>query len=66
MTEHDRIHLIWVLGHESTEGNETADYLVKLGSECPPTRPEPACSISVGIAKKAVRDWTNIKNTGSP
>jgi hypothetical protein len=21
--------------------------------------PEPACSISIGVAKKAVRDWTN-------
>jgi hypothetical protein len=22
-------------------------------------RPEPACGISVGVTKKAVRDWTN-------
>jgi hypothetical protein len=35
--------------------------LAKMGSE-------PACSISVGVAKKAVRDWPNknIKNIGSP
>jgi hypothetical protein len=30
-----------------------------LGSEHPFIRPDPACNISVGIAKKAVRDWTN-------
>jgi hypothetical protein len=40
-----------VPGHEDTDGNETADRLAKLG-------PEPAYDISAGIAKKAVRDWT--------
>jgi hypothetical protein len=30
-----------------------------LGAEDPFTGPEPACGISVGAAKKAVRDWTN-------
>jgi hypothetical protein len=30
-----------------------------LGSECPFIGPGPACSISAGISKKAVRDWTN-------
>jgi hypothetical protein len=33
--------------------------LAKLGYECPLIAPEPACGISAGIAKKAVRDWTN-------
>jgi hypothetical protein len=33
-------------------GNETVDQLARTG-------PEPACGISVGVAKKAVRDWTN-------
>jgi hypothetical protein len=37
----------------------TADQLAKLGSECPFIGPEPACGISEGNAKKAVRDWTN-------
>jgi hypothetical protein len=26
------------------------------------TGPEPACGISVGVAKKTVRDWTNRKH----
>jgi hypothetical protein len=30
----------------------------RLESECPFVGPEPACDISAGIAKKAVRDWT--------
>jgi hypothetical protein len=33
-----------------------------LGSEGPFIGPEPACGISVGIAKRAVRDWTNRDN----
>jgi hypothetical protein len=42
--------------------------MVKFGSECPYIGPEPAFSISVGAAKKAVRDWANRdhKNTGNP
>jgi hypothetical protein len=48
-----------VPGHEGTEGNEVADQRAKLGSECPFIGPEPACGISAGTAKKAVRDWTN-------
>jgi ribonuclease HI len=49
--------LIWVPGHEGIVGNETADQLAKTGSEHPFTGPEPACGISIGVAKKAVRDW---------
>jgi hypothetical protein len=33
--------------------------LARPGSENPFIRPEPACGISIGVAKKAVRDWTN-------
>jgi hypothetical protein len=31
--------------------------LARTGSEYPFTGPEPACGISIGVAKKAVRDW---------
>jgi hypothetical protein len=32
--------------------------LAQTGSERPFIGPEPACGISVGVAKTAVRDWT--------
>jgi hypothetical protein len=48
-----------VPGREVIAGNETADLLARTGSEQPFTGPEPACGISVGVAKRAVRYWTN-------
>jgi hypothetical protein len=45
--------------HEGIGGNETADQLARTGSENPYIGPEPACGISIGAAKKAVRDWTD-------
>jgi hypothetical protein len=57
LARHNRVQLIWVPGHEGIVGNETADQLARTGSEHPFTGPEPACSISIGVAKKAVRDW---------
>jgi hypothetical protein len=59
LARHNRIQLIWVPGHEGIVGNETADQLARTGSEHPYTGPEPACGISIGVSKKAVRDWTN-------
>jgi hypothetical protein len=41
-----------VPGHEVIVGYETADKFARTG-------PEPACGISIGAAKRAVRDWTN-------
>jgi hypothetical protein len=35
----------------------------KTGSDHPFIGPEPACGISIGVAKKAVRDWTNRNHT---
>jgi ribonuclease HI len=47
-----------VPGHEGIVGNETADQLARTGYEHPFIGPEPACGISIEVAKKAVRDWT--------
>jgi ribonuclease HI len=60
--------MIWVPGLEGIVGNETADQLARTGSEHPFTGPEPACGISVGVAKKAVRTGLTeiIKNIGNP
>jgi ribonuclease HI len=33
MAEHNKAQLIWVPSHESTDRNEVADQLAKLGSE---------------------------------
>jgi hypothetical protein len=43
-------------------GNEKADQLARTRSEHPFTGPEPACGISTGVAKKVVRNWTNINH----
>jgi hypothetical protein len=58
-----------VPSHEGIFGNEMADQLARTGSEYPFVGPESTCGISVGVAKKAVRDWTDrnhLKNTGNP
>jgi hypothetical protein len=49
LARHKRVQLIWVPGHEGIVGNETTDQLARTG-------PAPACGISIGFAKKAVRD----------
>jgi hypothetical protein len=56
---HNRVQLTWVPGHEGITGNETADHLARTGSEHSFTGPEPACGISFGDAKGAVKDWMN-------
>jgi hypothetical protein len=52
-----------VTGHEGTVGNETANQVARTGSEHLFTGPEPACGISIGVAKKAVRDWMKVNHT---
>jgi hypothetical protein len=48
-----------VLGHKCIVGNEMGDQLARTGFEHLFTGPEPASGISIGVAKKVVRDWTN-------
>jgi ribonuclease HI len=67
LPESNKVQLILVPGHRGMEGNETADQLARLGSECPFIGPEPACGTSAGIIKKAVKDWTESnRHTGCP
>jgi hypothetical protein len=49
----NRVQLIWMRGHKDVVGNGTANQLAKLGSKCLLIGSEPACGISVGVAKKA-------------
>ncbi|PNF22726.1 hypothetical protein B7P43_G07139 [Cryptotermes secundus] len=62
LAKHNRVQLIWVPGHEGIAGNEIADRLAKIGAQHPFTGPEPACGISIGVATKAIRDWTNMNH----
>jgi hypothetical protein len=50
-----------VPGHESIAGNETTDQLARTGSKHPLKESERTCTISIGVAKKAVRDWKKKK-----
>jgi ribonuclease HI len=63
LAKHNRVQLIWVPGHERIVGNETADQLARMGSEHPFTQPALSWGISIGVAKKTVRDWTNRNHT---
>jgi hypothetical protein len=59
LARHNRVQLIWVQEHKDIAGNETADQLTRTESEHPFIGPEPACGISIGVAKNMVRGWTN-------
>jgi ribonuclease HI len=67
LAKHNRVQLIWVPGHEGIVDHEMADQMARTGSEHPFIGLKPTCSISIGVAKKAVRDWTNRnhKNIGN-
>jgi hypothetical protein len=59
LAERNRVLLVWVSGHRGIRGNEIADKMSGMGSGHPFIRPESACSISMGVTIKAVRDWIN-------
>jgi hypothetical protein len=65
LAQHNRIQPIWAPGHEGVVGIETAAQLATAGSEHPCIGPEPACGISIGVAKKAFRTELT-KNIGNP
>jgi hypothetical protein len=58
LAEHKKVQLPQVPGHKSTEANETANHLARVGFECPFTGPEPACSISAGAATRTGQTGT--------
>jgi hypothetical protein len=59
LVKHNRVQMIWVLGHSGTEGNEIANQLERVGSESPSVGLGPASNISAGVAMKAGRKWTH-------
>lgn len=62
LEKQNRIQLMWVPGHMGTDGNKMADQLVRQGSSCPLTGPEPALGISAKVAREVIRNWTNRKH----
>jgi hypothetical protein len=58
LAEHNRVQLVCVPGHRAIGGNEIADQLARLRSERPFIGPEPAWGVTAGVAKKAIKDWT--------
>jgi hypothetical protein len=58
MAEHNKVQVTWLPDHEGIDSSETAEHLAKLRSEHLFIGPEQACGISMGVAKKVVRDWT--------
>jgi hypothetical protein len=61
LAEHNRIQLVWVLGHMGVDRNEIADQLTRQGSSHPLIGPEPALGKSAKVAREVIRDWTSRK-----
>jgi hypothetical protein len=54
---HNKVHLMWVLGHRGIHDNDMVDQLAKIGSLHPFIGPEPACGIYSNVARRVIRDW---------
>jgi len=54
--EHNRIELVWVLGHVGIDGSETADQLAMQVSAISLTWPEPSLGISAKVVRGLIRD----------
>jgi hypothetical protein len=54
--EHNRVHLMWVLGHKGTDDNEIVDQLAEMSYLHTLTGLESACCISESVVRQAFRD----------
>jgi len=56
LAEHNRIELVWVLGHVGIDGSETVDHLARQVSAIPLTGPESSLGISAKVIRGLIRD----------
>jgi ribonuclease HI len=59
---HNKVHLIWIPGHEGFIGNERADELARRGSTNCFVGPEPFVGLSQGTIKTALNAYTKTKH----
>jgi hypothetical protein len=56
LAEHNRIELVWMLGHVGIDRNKTADQLARQVSAIPLTGPEPSLGIYAKVVRGLIRD----------